>query len=177
MYKSFTSKAIFHGVAGEEEERWDRLQRWTYEKQEFILACVCARNAMLFGQKYPPPPSLHDTSPTRCLACKSNLNIHFQVRGGKKCPCVWRWLQSTDEHRISPCSFLPSSITAIRRNVLSRGNGEQLFFILSLQPTHQCPLHGPALLLPRSATSPQCYMQIRSGWQSAESSSELSMTN
>lgn len=171
MYKSFTSKAIFHGVAGEEEERWDRLQRWTYEKQEFILACVCAERHAVWT-KIPPSPQS-----SRCLACKSNLNIHFQVRGGKKCPCVWRWLQSTDEHRISPCSFLPSSITAIRRNVLSRGNGEQLFFILSLQPTHQCPLHGPALLLPRSATSPQCYMQIRSGWQSAESSSELSMTN
>lgn len=100
MYKSFTSKAIFHGVAGEEEERWDRLQRWTYEKQEFILACVCVRNAMLFGQKYPPPPSLHDTSPTRCLACKSNLNIHFQVRGGKKMSmCLkmaaeYRWAQN-----------------------------------------------------------------------------------
>lgn len=55
MYKSFTSKAIFHGVAGEEEERWDRLQRWTYEKQEFILACVCAERHAVWT-KIPPSP-------------------------------------------------------------------------------------------------------------------------
>lgn len=157
MYKSFTSKAIFPWSG-----RWRRAVRFRGEEGEKYLLSILVQNAMLFGQKYPPPPTL--TLEIRRDAWCVNPTQMSIIQVRKKRPEVLRdGCTVPIKHTISPyICLLYFWFTAKSRNCFSKGDTEQFLKTFFKSALHQCPLSCQALLLPRSATSPQWYMQIRS---------------